>query len=71
MNIKTNLLDEYVNFGDSTLQRYRNDIKMLSPYKIKSNSTIKRTKNGLATSFNNNSHREPDVKRLQTTSNDL
>ena len=44
---------------------------MLSPYRISSNNTNKRTKTGLDTSFNNNSHCEPDVKKLQLTSIDL
>ena len=30
--------------SSSTLQRYRNDIKMLSPYRINPNNTNKRTK---------------------------
>ena len=51
-----------------TLQRYRNDINMLSPYRIQSN---KRTKKASNTKFNNNSHSEPDVERPQITSNDL
>ena len=55
----------------STLQRYRNDINMLSPYRINPNITNKRTKKASNTNFNNNSHCEPDVKRTQMTSNDL
>ena len=57
--------------SSSTLQRYRNDINMLSPYRINPNNTIKRTKKASNTNFNNNSHCEPDVKRTQMTSNDL
>ena len=44
---------------------------MLSPNRIQSNNTNKRTKKSSNTNFNNNSHREPDVKRPQMTSNDL
>ena len=54
-----------------TLQRYRNDKNMLSPYRIPPNNTNKRTKKGKNTNFDNNSHRDPDPKRRQMTSNDL
>ena len=57
--------------SSSTLQRYRNDINMLSPYRINPNITNKQTKKASNTNFNNNSHCEPDVKRTQMTSNDL
>ena len=55
----------------STLQRYRNEINMLSPYRINPSNTNKRTKKTLNTNFDNNSHHEPDVKRPQMTSNNL
>ena len=54
-----------------TLQRYRNDIIMLSPYKINPNNTIKRTNKVKNTDFDNNPHHETDVKRPQRTSDDL
>ena len=57
--------------SSSTLQRYKNDKKMLLPYRIQSNNTNKRAKRASNTNFNNDSHREPDVKRLQMTSDDL
>ena len=57
--------------SSSTLQRYRNDINMLSPYRIDPNNTKKRSKNVKKTDFDNNSHNEADVKRLQMTSKDL
>ena len=60
-----------LNLSSSTIQRYRNDINMLSPYRIQSNNTSKRTKKNKNTDFDNNSHHESDVKRLQMTSNDL
>ena len=53
--------------SSSTLQRYRTDINMLSPYRINSNNTNKRTKKASNTNFDNNSHHEPDVKRPQMT----
>ena len=52
----------------SSLQRYRNDINMLSPYRIHPNNTNKRTKTAENTNFDNNSHHEHDLKM---TSNDL
>ena len=53
--------------SSSTLQRYRNDLNMLSPYRINPNNSNKRTKKASNTTFNNESHREPDNKRPQMT----
>ena len=55
----------------STLQRYRYDKNMLSPYRLQQNNTNKRTKNAKNTKFDNNSHREHDFRRPQMTSSDL
>ena len=55
----------------STIQRHRNDINMLSPYRINPNNTNKRTKKAKNNDFNSNSHHEDDVKRPEMTSNDL
>ena len=55
-------------YSSSTLQRYRNDINMFSPYRIQAN---KRTEKASNTNFDNNSHTNHDVKRPQVTSNDL
>ena len=52
-----------LNMSSSTLQRYRNDINMLSPYRISHNNTKKRSKKA---KIDNND--EP--KRPQLTSND-
>ena len=60
-----------LSLSSSTLQRYRNDINMLSPYRINPNNTKKRTKKVSNTNFVNSSHHEHDVKRPQMTSNDL
>ena len=57
--------------SSSTVQRYRNDIYILSPYRINPNNTKKRSKKGLNATFDINSQHEADVKRLQMTSNDL
>ena len=69
--MKQSEIENQLNLSSSTLQRYRNDINMLSPCRIQPNNTNKRTKKTLNTNFDNNSHHEPDVKRPQMTSNDL
>ena len=51
-----------------TLQRYRNEINMISPYRINPNNTNKRTKKVKNTDFDNNPHHKTDVKRPQMTS---
>ena len=50
--------------SSSTLQRYRNDINMLSPYRINPNNTKKRPKKAKIDDIG-------DLKRPQMTSNDL
>ena len=57
-----------LNMSSSTLQRFRNDINMLSPYRINPNNTKKRPKKSLNTDFDNKSQHEVDVKRPQKTS---
>ena len=69
--LKQSEIENQLGLSSSTLQRYRNDINMLSPYRIQPNNTNKRIKKAEKTNFNNNSHHEPDVKRPQMTSNDL
>ena len=53
-----------LNTSRSTIQRYRNDIDMLSPYRINSKNVKKQQKK---TKIDNNG----DLKRPQLTSNDL
>ena len=53
------------------MQKYRNDIILLSSYRLQSNNTNKRAKKASYTSFNNDSHRGFDVERPQLTSDDL
>ena len=48
--------------SSSTLQRYRIDINMFSPYKIQPNNTNKRTKSGSSTNFDNNQHLKRGLK---------
>ena len=50
--------------SSSTLQRYRNDINMLSPYRINPNNTKKRSKKAKIDDIG-------DLKRPQMTSNDV
>ena len=57
--------------SSSTLQRYRNDINMLSPYRINPNNTNKRTNTTSNTKFDINSHPDSEVKRPRLTSNDF
>ena len=57
--------------SSSTLQRYRNDKLMLSPYRINPNNTNKPTKQTSNTNFDNTSHPDSDVKRPRLISNDL
>ena len=50
--------------SSSTVQRYRNDINMLSPYRINPNNTKKRSKKAKIDNIG-------DLKRHQMTSNDV
>ena len=68
--IKQPQIANQLGYSTSTLQRYRNDINMVSPYKIQPNTTNKRPKKVPNTFFDNNSHRDPDVKRPRSTSNE-
>ena len=52
-----------LNMSSSTLQRYRNDINMLSPYRNSSNNTKKRSKKVKIDDIG-------DLKRPQMTSNE-
>ena len=65
--LKQSEIANQLGLSSSTLQRYRNDINKLSPYRIDPNNTNKRTKKAKKTSFDNNSHNEADVKRPQMT----
>ena len=69
--MKQSQIANQLGLSSSTLQRYRNDINMVSHYRIHPNNTIKRIKKVKNTTFDNNLHRESDVKRPQMTSNDL
>ena len=62
--MKQSEIANHLNMSPSTLQRYRNDINMLSPYRINPNNTKKRTKKPKIDDI-------ADLKRPQLTSNDL
>ena len=66
--LKQSKIANQLGFSNSTLQRFRNDIYMLSPYRINPNNTNKRTKKVSNTNFGNNSQINPDVRRPQMTS---
>ena len=68
---KSSQIANQLGYSTSTLQRYRNVINMLSPYRINPNNVIKRLKKVSDTNFDNNSHSAPDVKRPRLTSTDL
>ena len=69
--MKQSEIANQLGLSSSTVQRYRNDINMLCPYRIQPNNTNKRTKKVKNNDFVNNSHDETDVKRPQMTSNDI
>ena len=57
-------ISSQLNMSSSTIQRYKNDINMLSPYRITPKNVKKQQKK---TKIDNNA----DLKRPQMTSNDL
>ena len=57
-------ISSQLNISPSTIQRYKNDINMISPYRINPNNVKKQQKK---TKIDNNG----DLKRPQMTSNDL
>ena len=57
-------ISSQLNMSPSTIQRYRNDINMLSPYRINPNNVKKRSKKAKIDD-------KGDLKRPQMTSNDL
>ena len=69
--MKQSEIANQLDLSSSTLKRYRNDINMLSPYRINQNNGKKRTKKVLNTDFDNNSHHEVDIQRPQMSPNDL
>ena len=62
--MKQSDIANHLNMSSSTIQRYRNDISMLSPYRISQNNVKKRSKKAKIDNIG-------DLKRPQMTSNDL
>ena len=62
--LKQSELANNLNMSSSTIQRYRNDINMLSPYRFSPNNVKKRTKKAKIDNIG-------DLKRPQLTSNDV
>ena len=62
--LKQSELANNLNMSSSTIQRYRNDIDMQSPYRINPNNVKKRTKKPKIDDIG-------DLKRPQLTSNDV
>ena len=69
--MKQSEIANQLSLSSSTIQRYRNYINLLSPYRINQNNTNIRIKKIETTNSDNDSHHEADVKRPQMTSNDL
>ena len=69
--LRQDQIAKFLGCSSSTLQRYRNDINMLSPYRVQPNITNTRSKKVSNTNLDNNSHREHDLKRPQLTLNYL
>ena len=69
--MKQSEIANQIGLSTSTLQRYRNDINMLLPYRFNPNNTKKQSKKVKNTDFDNDSHHGADVKRPQIISNDL
>ena len=69
--MKQSEIAKQLGLSSSTLQRYRNDKNMLSPYRFNPKNNHKRTKKVKDTDFNNDSNHETDVKRPQMTTKDL
>ena len=61
--MKQSEIANHLNMSSSTLQRYRNDINMLSPYRINPNNVKKRPKKSKIYNIG-------DLKTPQMTSND-
>ena len=68
--LKQSEIANKLGLSSPTLQRYRNDINMLPPYRINPNINNKRNKNVSNTIIDNTSSHENDVKRPQMTSNE-
>ena len=69
--MKQSEIANQLSISSSTIQRYRNDINMLSPYRIQSNNINKRIRKAKNTDSDNDSQPNHDNKKPQMTSNQL
>ena len=69
--MKQSEIANQLGYSTSTLQNYRNEINMLSLYRIHPNNPNKQQKKTSNTNSNTDLHRDPDLIRPQMTSNDL
>ena len=69
--MKQSEIANQLGLSSSTIQRYRNDINMISPYRIQSNNINKRIKKAKNTNSDNDSQPNHDNKRPQMTSKQL
>ena len=60
--MKQSEIANQLGISSSTLQGYRNDINVLSPYRINPHNTNKRSKKVKNTNIDENSNHETDVK---------
>ena len=68
--MKQSEIANQLGLSTSTLQRYRNDKNMFSPYRINLKNTNKRKKKASKDNSDNNSHHESIIRRPQMTTND-
>ena len=66
--MKQSQIADQLSLPSSAIQRYRNDINMLSPYRIQPNNSNKRAKKARNTNSHNDSQPKHDDKRPQMTS---
>ena len=63
-NLKHSQKANQLRYSTNTLQIYRNDINMVSPYRTQSNNTNRRANKASDTNFDNNSHLIVTLKDL-------
>ena len=68
--MKQSEIANQLNMSTSTIQRQRNDVNMLSPYRINPNNVKKRPKKAKIDENNDIKRGSDDLKRPQMTSND-
>ena len=69
--LKQSEIASQLSMSASSIQRQKDVINMLSPYRTQPNNTNKRSKKVKKTDFDNNLHDETDVERPRMTSSDL